>query len=685
MREVKLLIVESSNWAQTCAAWMSGRGYDVSITNWLSGQSLREMPTCDLILLDETLWLANTSAAKKFFQADKAITVISANYSIEGYKKAIEAGAKGYINKRLDQDAFIRELEKTLRITGMLPKRGRVLVVDNDPHVLNALKNNLERAGYFVFTASNADDAKRNIERFQPHVTVVDIRLKDDEDRLDRSGFDLVEEINNRYGHAVKIVGLTGSPVRQTASQAVGVMSGFALKDPTLKVDELVPKIEAAREELKINASLDIEFEETFSLAKLVKTMKTYRDLDLDHQQTVMTELEELLRKLFRRELQVKGHYLSPGRGGSGVVLMRPIVEGTPGQYVVVKFGQRDNIAKELQNYNLYVKPFVGRWATQLIDIGDKPEETLKLGGLKFSFTGISKDNPRDFNTFYRDPTTTQEQINNSLQYLFNDTCTNWYNAKRDWPDPNPDTLAQTYEAQLTLDQPYQQQKRVNALNQLANGQTFGGLAFERQEPDKIKVHLGKQSFVLPEPLQFVQKQRADFPVPQFECRTHGDLNGRNMFVDEDGRVWLIDFFKTRWGPVLRDFGELETVIKFELSKTQDLTALYDFEKALFTPDSFDHPVDLVTRFQHIDDLNKAGATITRLRALAQDKFESSDMKEYYVGLLFYALKVLTWKGNLPIDKDRASIRRRHALLSAAMIAHRLVHWGNTWPGWPDE
>ncbi len=685
MHKVNFTIIESSNWAQDCAAWMLRRGYDVSIIDQLPEQPLPQQQTRDLILLDEACWLANPSKIQKLIEAGKCVTVISAAYSIKGYKKAIEAGAKGYIDKQLDQDAFTREIEKTLRMAGMLSKRGRVLVVDNDPHVLNALKNNLERAGYIVYTANNAEDAIRSIELHQPHVSVVDIRLKDDEDRLDQSGFDLVEEINNRYGHAVKIVGLTGSPVRDTAAHAVGAMSGFALKDPKLKVDELVPKIEAAQEKLKINASLNIEFEGSFSLAKLVKTMKTYRDLDAEQQKTALTEVEELLRKLFRRELQVKAYYLAPGRGGSGVVLMRPIVEGTPGQYVVVKFGRRESIATELQNYNLYVKPFVGRWATQLVDIADDPEETLNLGGLKFTFMGISKENPRDFNTFYRDPATTQEQINKSLHYLFNETCANWYNAKRDWSDPSPDTLAKTYESQLILDRSYQQKKRADLIRQLTNGEPFCGLTLEHKKPDSLTVQLNGQAIDLPNPLKFTQERRVDFPVPKFECRTHGDLNGRNMFVDEDGRVWLIDFFKTRWGAVLRDFGELETVIKFELLKTKDLTALYKFEKAMLAPDSFDKPVNLAARFQPVDDLDQAYSTISQLRALAYDKFESSDMQEYYVGLLFYALKVMTWKGNQSIDRDRAPVRQRHALLSAAMIAHRLQHWGNAWAGWPDE
>jgi hypothetical protein len=347
----------------------------------------------------------------------------------------------------------------------------------------------------------------------------------------------------------------------------------------------------------------------------------------------------------------------------------------------VVKFGLRENIAKELKNYNLYVRPFVGNRATQLIDIGDEPVQTLNLGGLKFSFAGMTRDNPRDFNTFYRDPATSEAQIKQSLDYLFNETCANWYAAKRDWPDPSPDALAAVYEAQLSMDWP----KRVATLDQLLNGEFFHDVALEAYEPDSIKAQLGDKSFIFPHPLRFVQKFRDTFPIPRFQCRTHGDLNGRNMFIDEDSRVWLIDFFKTRWGVVLRDFGELETVIKFQLLETHDLMTLYEFEKALLGPGSLDDSIDLTLPLQQMKDIHKAWITITQLRTLARQKAESADIKGYYVGLLFYALKLLSWEGTFSIDRDRSPIRQRHVLLSAAMVAHRLKHWGSEWQGWPDD
>jgi thiamine kinase-like enzyme len=38
-----------------------------------------------------------------------------------------------------------------------------------------------------------------------------------------------------------------------------------------------------------------------------------------------------------------------------------------------------------------------------------------------------------------------------------------------------------------------------------------------------------------------------------FLSYVHGDLNGKNMILDAQNNVWLIDFFHTHRGHVLKD------------------------------------------------------------------------------------------------------------------------------------
>jgi hypothetical protein len=457
-------------------------------------------------------------------------------------------------------------------------------------------------------------------------------------------------------------------------------MAEFVYKDEDY-VNEVVPKVEIALEQLGINFALELDFEAPLSLLSLVKMMKVYQDFNEDEQKMAAIELEELLRKLFPDGKQAKGYYLSPGRGGSGVVLMRPTVHGIKGKLFVIKFGPRASIGTELEHYRNFALPFIDHKA-YLVDISNKPIQTLNLAGLKFSIAGESSPGKlRDFNSFYRDSSTTTQAIVKVLDGVFVHTCKRWYEAKKDWLDNGPRALAHAYETQLNLDSPEKQEQLATALMQLLKGEMLHGLTFHSHDYSEIVLTLDNIQTSLPNPLLFVREQRTHFPRPRFSCITHGDLNGRNMFVAENLDVWLIDFYQTGWGPILRDFGEMETVIKFELLQSKNVAALYEFEQAILSPSSFHGQPLLENRFG-ISELNKAKDAIIHLRSLAQSVYESTDMFEYYVGLLYYALKMITWDGISSTDRDRLPIRQHHALMSASMIAYRLQNW-NSWSGWP--
>jgi Ternary complex associated domain 9 len=51
-----------------------------------------------------------------------------------------------------------------------------------------------------------------------------------------------------------------------------------------------------------------------------------------------------------------------------------------------------------------------------------------------------------------------------------------------------------------------------------------------------------------------IQQWQGDFPF----CYVHGDLNWANVMIDGHDNVWLIDFFHTHHGHLLKDFAKLE-------------------------------------------------------------------------------------------------------------------------------
>jgi hypothetical protein len=131
---------------------------------------------------------------------------------------------------------------------------------------------------------------------------------------------------------------------------------------------------------------------------------------------------------------------------------------------------------------------------------------------------------------------------------------------------------------------------------------------------------------------------------------THGDLNEHNILVTDDHHAWLIDFYRTGTGHILRDMIELECAIKFSLAGIVDLAAQQKLEETLLgqarLAQSPHTPSDL--------PYAKAMEAIFYLRKLASD-FTDQDMREYFSALLLHTLYLLSL-----------------VLLSAAMITGKL-------------
>src|SRR4051812_38816076 len=61
----------------------------------------------------------------------------------------------------------------------MTPQKRRVLVIDDEPQILRALRINLSVRGYEVFTAASGGEALRTAADHRPDVIVLDLGLPD--------------------------------------------------------------------------------------------------------------------------------------------------------------------------------------------------------------------------------------------------------------------------------------------------------------------------------------------------------------------------------------------------------------------------------------------------------------------------------------------------------------------------
>lgn len=150
----------------------------------------------------------------------------------------------------------------------------------------------------------------------------------------------------------------------------------------------------------------------------------------------------------------------------------------------------------------------------------------------------------------------------------------------------------------------------------------------------------------------------------------HGDLNGANIIVDAQDNVWLIDFFHTHRGHVLKD------LIKFE----NDLT--YIFMK-IDSKDEFDEACKFIDAVTNVEDLwneleektfrfpqmNKAYATVKHLRSYYADLIHTDrSSHQLFVGLLRYSVHTMSF--------DECNLwQKKLALYASCKLAEKIKNF----------
>lgn len=532
--------------------------------------------------------------------------------------------------------------------------RGKILVADNDEDYRKALVRFLSLGGYDTFGAGSPQEAEEIIRKERIHLAILDKRLVDDNDPSDESGIELAKRIDpiiyrillTKYETSGKKVAAIRRGVEPIANEFIEKGEGYKAIGSVVET--------AFKEKIRINFDLKVvlkddspsgtrlylEDEEAFE--SLLDEISIKGKEAEEEKKKMGEELGEVFKKLFYEEDKITISSLSSkGYSGTGVVWVKPSKsDGGIGAPSIVKFGGCRAIEIETKNYDIHVKRYLTRRCT-------KREElvyTQNFGGIGYTFVGSSLKDICDFRERYGKGN--EEAISRILKGLFKETCELWYKNKNNIQDME---LTGLYREQLG----FTQTKLDKALKDIFpdyRGKTL--IKFPGLEKDFIN------------PVAWLKDRIFHFST--YRCRTHGDLNGKNILVDEDGHTWLIDFFRTGYGHILRDFVELEADIKFNYLETSNIEALYEFEKSLVSPKEFDEQYNFKS---NISELDKAFAVIKGLRDLAHSVVEpGNDIWEYYIGLLYHTINIIRYPN---LRKERL----RHALLSASLICERLEKW----------
>ncbi|MFH0846545.1 MAG: response regulator transcription factor [Chloroflexota bacterium] len=120
-------------------------------------------------------------------------------------------------------------------------KRFRVLVVDDEPRILNFLSSKLRVSGYEVLTAANGLEALEQVQAEEPNLIVLDVLMP----KMD--GFEMLKELRTFSSIPVIILSAKGMNTDKIRGLELGADDYLA---KPFSPDELVARIEAVRRRL---------------------------------------------------------------------------------------------------------------------------------------------------------------------------------------------------------------------------------------------------------------------------------------------------------------------------------------------------------------------------------------------------------------------------------------------------
>ena len=527
------------------------------------------------------------------------------------------------------------------------PCTARVLVVENDFRARGQLIEILTRPGFTVRAAEGngpalQENAKELASSFRPHVVVMDLRLVDDEYSADRSGLELLKEKGFSSSRCVLHSAYLSDDYRVTREALVEarVADVVGKEEPPIRLIGAVEK--AAREGCICCKEFSIDWPAAWDEKAVIKTLF---DGDAELPSGIVTDIlghlfpdaKLVMLKTLKRATQSSTSIFR----GRAVLFQAWTDDKEP---FVVKLSPQDRTVKEVNAYKENIKDrLVGRFYAELQD----HKIFWELGGICYSFIGSPQKAIETFAVFYQQEKTPEEIIR-PLQHFFGEV---WGRHYSDSQKPLDNTLFAAYDSFLKLSQ------RLGEPHTHAETIHISGLPGEYLNPLRWIIEHADDSFI----------------STANQAITHGDLHGDNLFVEE-GHAWAIDFERSKHGPILRDFVELEQdiVTRLVMLPTSDMLLFRDFATILCTPSSPTDSFIWLKRDQD-EEIKRSLDVISAIRSMAYTITGYKDMREYYWSLLCDTIFGI-------ISTDNQSTKWMRGLLYASVLCDRLSHWDDKRP-----
>ncbi|MFN8464003.1 MAG: response regulator [Caldilineaceae bacterium] len=516
-------------------------------------------------------------------------------------------------------------------------QNARVLIVEADEQWIVLYRSILDGRVAHTISVQSLEEAIVQIDSRYFNLAIVGMSLSLN-DPTDRSGMEFVAAVHKRgLDKCLAVVLFAAHAVLQ---DAIVALRDYHVVDFINKAEfhpqSLLNALHKAMEAQQNSGSIDIRLDGNRQNTSLWEEKAWMQREDPED---LAAELRDLLHRLYPHADRLWIRPLPTAQTGAGVLEARLSDSDFLDELYIVKYGKRDKVARELRNYEEYVKPYQN--SQSITEVGGVSGRVM--GAIRYRL--IAGDNKlTSFSDYYR----RQSAINvcAALDYLFGTTCQLWYDSRE---------LPRRYRNLVTL---YTNGARIR-WEEVWKASARCGIDIEQAELEFPGVN---QSFV--NPRHWLQMRKNDCSYLVSLAYTHGALNEHNVIVSQSRRCWLLDFYRTGKGHILRDFVTLETVLKFNLTRLNSFDDRVQFENLLLDGSRFGTWPDVRPN----EPYSHAATVVAHLRSIAREVIGSEFMiEEYEVALLLQTLKHLSLD---PYHSDSTS--RGHVLLSAAMICSHL-------------
>jgi protein-tyrosine phosphatase/nicotinamidase-related amidase len=362
-------------------------------------------------------------------------------------------------------------------------------------------------------------------------------------------------------------------------------------------------------------------------------------------------EDEPLIYYLYRNSHKAQMDVLDGGFSGNVVMKVKSYdIHGHEEVPTVLKIGERNSIAAEKASFEK-VKDVLGNNAPSIVEY----METITRAGIKYRYASMFDEKVMTFQKMY-DTENDLSKLKYIVDVVFKKQLGRFYKAA----SLEKLNLLEYYDFRSKYEPGVF--KKVTAI--LSEG------AAKKEEIELYgKAVYNIHKFYANDLSEINQSMVVH---SHYMSYLHGDLNGANIIIDAQNNVWLIDFFHTHRGHILKDLIKLENDIMYifmkinseeegkEAVKLVDLLLDVEDLRAPLAEMKFTYP-----------QIQKAHSMIAYLRSMYENLIES-DRGSYqlWVGLLRYSVHTLSFD-------ECNDYQKKLALYTSGRLAKLIVNYKN--------